>query len=80
MARTYRFPQQETKLRARKKRDCAGVDGPPVTVSIQDMDRTAREITVKAGPAKAHLLTDRLTLHPDWPLDTEAHPRLPCGT
>lgn len=24
----------------------------------------------KAGPGKVHLLTDRLTLHPGWPLDT----------
>ncbi len=71
MARTYRFPQQETKLRGGRNATVPVVDGPPATVSIQDMDRTAREITVKAGPAKAHLLTDRLTLHPDWPLNTD---------
>ncbi len=71
MARTYRFPQQETKLRGGRNATVPVVDGPPATVSIQDMDRTAREITVKAGAAKAHLLTDRLTLHPDWPLNTE---------
>ena len=47
------------------------VDGAPATVSIQEMDRMTREITVKAGSAKAHLLTDRLTLHPDWPLNTD---------
>lgn len=71
MARTYRFPQQETKLRGGRNATVPVVDGPPATVSIQDMDRTGREITVKAGPAKAHLLTDRLTLHPDWPLNTD---------
>ena len=71
MARTYRFPQQETKLRGGKNATVPVVDGPPATVSIQDMDRTAREITVKAGAAKAHLLSDRLTLHPDWPLNTD---------
>lgn len=71
MARTYRFPQQETKLRGRRNATVPVVDGPPATVSIQHMDRTAREITVKAGAAKAHLLTDRLTLHPDWPLNTD---------
>jgi len=71
MARTYRFPQQETKLRGGRNATVPVVDGPPATVSIQDMDRTAREITVKAGAAKAHLLTDRLTLHPDWPLNTD---------
>lgn len=34
------------------------------------MDRRAREITVKAGPGKADLLTEQLTLHPDWPIQT----------
>jgi predicted RecB family nuclease len=71
MARTYRFPQQETKLRGGRNATVPVVDGAPATVSIHDMDRTAREITVKAGAAKAHLLTDRLTLHPDWPLNTD---------
>lgn len=71
LARTYRFPQQETKLRGGRNATVPVVDGAPTTVSIQDMDRTAREITVKVGAAKAHLLTDRLTLHPDWPLKTD---------
>lgn len=71
MARTYHFPQQETKLRGGRNATVPVVDGPPATVSIQEMDRTVREITVKAGAAKAHLLTDRLTLHPDWPLNTD---------
>jgi len=71
MARTYRFAQQETKLRGGKNATVPVVDGPPATVSIEGLDRTAREITVKAGAAKAHLLTDRLTLHPDWPLKTD---------
>lgn len=71
MARTYRFPQQETKLRGGRNATVPVLDGPPATIRIQDMDRTVREITVKAGAAKAHLLTDRLTLHPDWPLNTD---------
>jgi predicted RecB family nuclease len=71
MARTYRFPQQETKLRGGKNATVPVLDGSPATVSIEEIDRTVREITVKAGPAKAHLLTDRLTLHPDWPLGTD---------
>ncbi|QOF73651.1 TM0106 family RecB-like putative nuclease [Aminobacter sp. SR38] len=70
-ARSYRFPPQETKLRGGKKATVPVFDGPPISVSIEALDRTAREITVKAGPAKAHLLTDRLTLHPDWPLNTD---------
>ncbi|WP_196223071.1 hypothetical protein, partial [Roseibium sp. RKSG952] len=28
-------------------------------------------VTVKAGPKNAHLLRDRLSLHPDWPLRTD---------
>lgn len=71
MARTYRFPVQETKLRKGKKATVPVADGPPVTVTIEDMDRTALEITVKVGAARAQLLTDQLTLHPDWPLNTD---------
>lgn len=69
-ARSYRFPPQETKLRGGKKATVPVFNGPPATVSIEELDRSARQITVKAGPGKDHLLTDRLTLHPDWPLDT----------
>ena len=71
LARTYRFPPQETKLRGGKNATVPVHDGPPATVSITALDQTAGEITVKTGMAKAHLLTDRLTLHPDWPLNTD---------
>ncbi|TIW61832.1 MAG: TM0106 family RecB-like putative nuclease [Mesorhizobium sp.] len=71
MMRSYHFPQQETKLRAGRSATVPVVDGPPASVGIEELDRTARTITVKAGPAKTHLLTDRLTLHPDWPLNTD---------
>ena len=70
MARTYRFPPQETKLRGGKKATVPVVDGPPATIDIAALDRTRREITLKAGLKKAHLLGERLTLHPDWPLNT----------
>lgn len=70
MSRTYRFPPQETKLRSGKSATVPVPDGPPATVSIETLNRFAREVTVKVGRAKAHLLTDRLTLHPDWPLNT----------
>lgn len=70
MARTYRFPPQETKLRGGRSATVPVHDGPPATISIAALDRSAREITLKAGAAKAHLLSDRLTLHPDWPLNT----------
>lgn len=71
MARTYRFPQQETKLRGGRSATVPVLDGPPATISIADLNRTAREITLKTGAAKTHLLADRLTLHPDWPLNTD---------
>ena len=71
MARTYRFRQQETKLRGGKNATVPVLDWLPATISITDLDRTSREITLKTGAAKAHLLTDRLTLHPDWPLNTD---------
>jgi len=70
-ARSYRFPPQETKLRTGMKATIPSDEGSPVSVSIEDLDRIAREITIKVGPAKAHLLTDWLTLHPDWPLKTD---------
>ncbi|MBN9433610.1 MAG: TM0106 family RecB-like putative nuclease [Bosea sp.] len=69
-ARSYHYPPQETKLRDGRKATVPVPDGPPATVSIEALNRTERVITVKAGPGKAHLLADRLNLHPDWPLDT----------
>lgn len=72
--RSYRFPQQETKLRRGKKATLSVFDGPPVSVAIEDMDRRARQITVKAGPGKDYLLGHRLNLHPDWPLDSKPIP------
>jgi uncharacterized protein len=69
-ARSYTYPQQETKLRGGKKATVPVFDGPPTTVGIESMDRRARVITVKVGPGKTHLLVDQLTLHPDWPLNT----------
>jgi len=70
-ARTYRFPPQETKLRADRGATVPVQEGPPATVTVEAMDLSACEIVVKAGSKKVHLLTDRLTLHPDWPLSTE---------
>ncbi len=69
-ARSYTYPPQETKLRGGKKATVPVFDGAPMTVGIESMDRRAREITVKAGPGKADLLADQLTLHPDWPIKT----------
>lgn len=71
MSRKYRFPRQETKLRSASNATVPVVDGAPATIRIEDLDRTAREVTVTTGAARANLLTDRLTLHPDWPLNTD---------
>ncbi|OJF90785.1 nuclease [Rhizobium sp. 58] len=73
-ARSYNFPLQETKLRAGKGATVPVFDGPPISVSITDMDRRLRQITVKAGPGKDYLLGDRVNLHPDWPLDPKPIP------
>ncbi|WP_199725281.1 DEAD/DEAH box helicase [Gemmobacter lutimaris] len=68
-ARSYRFPLQETKLRPGKSATVPVFDGPPISVSITEMDRKRRQVTVRAGPGKDHLLGNRVNLHPDWPLD-----------
>lgn len=73
-SRSYRFPLQETKLRPGKGATVPVFDGPPISVSITDMDRRLRQITVKSGPGKDHLLGDRVNLHPDWPLDPKPIP------
>lgn len=73
-ARSYRFPVQETKLRPGKGATVPVFDGPSISVSITDMDRRLRQITVKSGPGKDHLLSDRVNLHPDWPLDPKPIP------
>lgn len=73
-ARSYHFPLQETKLRPGKGATVPVFDGPPISVSITDMDRRRRQVTVKAGPGKDHLLGDRVNLHPDWPLDPKPIP------
>ena len=69
--REYTFPPQETKLRSGKGACIPSDEGPPKSVSVVDMDRRRRRVTIKAGPNKADWLSDRLTLHPDWPLRTD---------
>ncbi len=70
MARTYRFPLQETKLRDGKKASIPTPEG-FTGVNIEAFDRKAREVTLKIGKARADLLAERLTLHPDKPIDTK---------
>ena len=69
-ARTYSYLQQETKLRVGKKATVPVFDGAPISVVVEAMDRVKRQITIKVGPGKTDILSDRLTLHPDWPLST----------
>jgi predicted RecB family nuclease len=71
VTRDYSFPQQETRL---KGGDLASVfdDGRAVQVTITAFDRSRQVLTLKVGAAKAHLLSDRLTLHPATPLKTKA--------
>lgn len=71
LARTYRFPPQETKLRGGSRATVRAAEGPPVRVNVDALDRDAWTVTVKVGIAKAGLLRDRLTLHPDWPIDAD---------
>jgi uncharacterized protein len=68
--REYTFPKQETKLRSGRSATVPTVEG-FASVSIEEMDRTNCTITLKVGQAKAALLADSLTLHPDPPLDTK---------
>lgn len=70
MARTYRFPVQETKLRDGKKASIPTPEG-FTSVNIEAFDRKSREVTLKIGKARADLLAERLTLHPDKPIDTK---------
>lgn len=70
MARTYSYPPQETKLRKGKGATVPTSDG-FVSVNVEDMDRRKRTVTIKVGNAKAHWLTDQLTLHPAKPIDSD---------
>jgi len=67
--RSYGFPEQETKLRSGRKATIPTPDG-MATINVTELDRSARKITLKIGAAKANLLADHLTLHPDKPIST----------
>src|SRR3546814_5728480 len=43
-------------------------------ISDWSSDVCSSDLTLKVGVARAELLTDRLTLQPDWPLDTKVLP------
>src|SRR5262249_60888576 len=70
--RTYRYPEQETKLRegddVKARDDCGEADLP--TVTIARLDPEACQVGVKFGP-KAGAPPDRLDLIPGGPYDNE---------
>ncbi|EYD74038.1 Superfamily I DNA and RNA helicase and helicase subunit [Rubellimicrobium mesophilum DSM 19309] len=68
--RRYRFPPQETKIRAGQTVSVP-TDGFPDTVEVVELDHARGEVLLKKGNAKAHLLADRLSLHPTGPLKTD---------
>ena len=68
--RGYRFPPQETKVQNGRKVSIPAPDG-FASAQITAFDRRHGFITLKLGAAKAHLLTERLTLHPDKPINTD---------
>lgn len=68
--RRYRYPAQETKLRVGKKPTVPAPEGLAV-VTITALDRARREVVLKVGKARAELLADHLTLHPEKPIGTD---------
>lgn len=68
--RTYRFPDQETKLKIG-----ADVSTPYekgfASVTIEDFKQEENLISVKVGNDRAELLSDKMTLHPGSPLNTD---------
>jgi predicted RecB family nuclease len=68
--RIYSYPHQETKL---KSGDTASVSTPIgfASVTVTAFDPVARQVKVRVGQARADLLRDQLTLHPNAPLNTE---------
>jgi predicted RecB family nuclease len=69
IARDYRFPAQETKLRAGGAATVQTDEGPE-TVNVETLDTDACTVTLKVGAKRADLLADRLDLHPGKPFDT----------
>ncbi|MFN3613177.1 MAG: TM0106 family RecB-like putative nuclease, partial [Rubrimonas sp.] len=67
--RTYRFPEQQTKLRAGAGASI-GLDGAPVGVTIEALDRRAGRVTVKASRNKVPAWPDSLDLLPAAPITT----------
>ena len=70
MARTYEYPQQPTKLRPGSKASIQDENGSIRSLTVEAIDKTDCRVTLKIGTANSALLTDKLNLHPDTPIDT----------
>ena len=68
--RDYRYPPQETKIRAGKIPSIP-TDTNFVGINVVSLDRAKRTVTLKIGAKKADLLGDRLNLYPESPLDAK---------
>ncbi|WP_316014369.1 TM0106 family RecB-like putative nuclease [Roseobacter sp. HKCCA0434] len=69
--RTYRWPAQETKLRAGADAAISVPGEPfPVAVTVRALDRAARSVTVRTTHEGA--LADRIDLLPSWSLRTQS--------
>ncbi|WP_198586174.1 TM0106 family RecB-like putative nuclease [Roseovarius salinarum] len=73
--RRYRYPAQETKLRAGKSAQTLLGEG-MATVTIREMDRRTRLLTLRitAGQRGDHVLPDRLDLLPSFARDAKPIP------
>jgi uncharacterized protein len=69
IVRDYRFPEQETRLRAGSQ-PTTPLAAPYVSVTLDEIDPGTRTATVKIGAGRQIPLPDRLSLHPPAPLDT----------
>ena len=67
--RTYRFPEQGTKLRAGDRINAATAEGPR-DVTIEALDRRRCRATLCFSKRKWAAAPERLDLIPGWPLDT----------
>ncbi|MGP9789963.1 TM0106 family RecB-like putative nuclease [Roseinatronobacter sp. NSM] len=69
-AQRYSFPPQQTKLRSGSSASVPTPEGFD-TITVEELDMDAGEVTLKVGNARADILQPRLNLHPSKPLETK---------
>jgi uncharacterized protein len=72
--RTYRFPPQETKIR-KGKDACFSLGDSIGKVSVIDLDRKDRKITLKMGPSFGDRLPNRMDLLPTFAIRADPIPK-----